>query len=382
MTTSRLHLFGLPHTITCDRFSHCAFTGKVQRFSPMMRSVGYHVTHYGVEGAESGADEQVNVLSHDEWQSLCAQSRKDKGLPVPTKHSFVGDLADTGCVLYRTFNERLAKILRERVTDKRDIFCYPLGHAHNVGKDMPNSKIETGIGYPTTFATNKVYESYAWQSYHMGKHGEKHQDYSWVIPNYYNLDEWPQGDGDGGYALFLGRICDIKGLRVIRELAKRRPGMQFVICGQGDPKPYLGSPNIKAIPPVHGIVRAELVGKATVMLAPSHYVEPFCGSVVEAALTGTPAITSDHGAFGETVEDGVTGYRCKTLGDFLAALDRVGEIDRDYVANRARRKYDMYRLAVKYDRVFRQVDDLWEEGWNTPESPISHEDYFRWDRPR
>ena len=34
----RLHLLAIPHTITTDDFSHCAFTGKVLRFSPMMRT--------------------------------------------------------------------------------------------------------------------------------------------------------------------------------------------------------------------------------------------------------------------------------------------------------------------------------------------------------
>ena len=39
----RLHILGLPHTVTIDEFSHCAFTGKILRFPPMMKSVGYEV---------------------------------------------------------------------------------------------------------------------------------------------------------------------------------------------------------------------------------------------------------------------------------------------------------------------------------------------------
>ena len=33
-----LHLPALAHTITTDEFSHCAFTGKVLRFAPMVSS--------------------------------------------------------------------------------------------------------------------------------------------------------------------------------------------------------------------------------------------------------------------------------------------------------------------------------------------------------
>ena len=62
----RLHLLGIPHTQTTYEFSHCAFTGKVKRFAPMMQSVGYDVIHYGVEGAHSGATYDVNLMSVDE----------------------------------------------------------------------------------------------------------------------------------------------------------------------------------------------------------------------------------------------------------------------------------------------------------------------------
>jgi hypothetical protein len=72
----RLHLLAIPHTITTDDFSHCAFTGKVLRFSPMMRSVGYEVFHYGVETSTTGADRDINILTKDEWLDLRKKSYK------------------------------------------------------------------------------------------------------------------------------------------------------------------------------------------------------------------------------------------------------------------------------------------------------------------
>lgn len=70
----RLHMLALPHTITRPEFSHCAFTGKVLRFAPMMRSRGYEVYHYGVATSESGADVQIDVLSLQEWKELRVKS--------------------------------------------------------------------------------------------------------------------------------------------------------------------------------------------------------------------------------------------------------------------------------------------------------------------
>ena len=101
-------------------------------------------------------------------------------------------------------------------------------------------------------------------------------------------------------------------------------------------------------------------------LCPSRYYEPFCGVAVESMLCGTPVLSVSYGAFTETIEQGKTGYRCKTLGDWLEALHRVrdwGESERKYIAEYARGKYDMMVLAHEYDKTFQQLADLGGKGW-------------------
>ncbi len=66
----RLHLLGIPHTVTTKDFAHCAFTQKVYKFSRMMVPLGYEVMHYGVEGSDSGASEDVVVMGQEEHQRL------------------------------------------------------------------------------------------------------------------------------------------------------------------------------------------------------------------------------------------------------------------------------------------------------------------------
>ena len=66
----RLHIPGIPYTITREEFSHDAFTAKVMKFSPMMRSLGFEVYHYGVETSTSGANKSIDILSHEEWKEL------------------------------------------------------------------------------------------------------------------------------------------------------------------------------------------------------------------------------------------------------------------------------------------------------------------------
>jgi len=370
----RLHLLGIPHTQTTYEFSHCAFTGKVKRFAPMMQSVGYDVIHYGVEGAHSGAVYDVNLMSFDEWTGIRKKLFNEiygnrDGMPT----DFIGDLANTGNELYQTFNARL-KIQLGRNLDTHDIICLPFGFAHDTAiKDFPNPKVETGIGYPNSYQDFRIFESNAWYHYEIGREGKSGHDYNWVIPNYFKVDDWDFNSSPESYIAYFGRLANIKGVHYISEIAKVRPDLHFKICGQGDPTPYLTSPNIEYVPPIHGRERSKFLGNAMAVIMPTRYVEPFGGVTVEAELCGTPVLGSSYGSFTETVEHGRTGYQCRTLGDFLAGLEQIenGAISRQYVRDFAVEHFDMYKLAHRYDGAFKQINDIaTDKGWYSKRSAI------------
>lgn len=362
----KLHLLSIPHTITTDEFSHCAFTGKVKRFGPMMTPLGYEVIHYGNEGADSGATEDVEVLSRTEFESFI-------GKYDPKAKKFVGDEANVNTPLYKEFNKRLGRILRSRVS-KGDIVCLPFGFAHKEALQEISTGfwVETGIGYPEPWLNFRVYESYSQLARVHGSELVKQSpvfgsNYHWVIPNYYDLNEWNVREKRGSYVLYFGRITDIKGLGTVVELAKKRPDLDFVLVGQGDPAPYVSaSSNIHYVGVAHGKERSALFENAIATLCPSKYMEPFCGVAVESMLCGTPVLTVDYGAFVETVQQGITGFRCKTLGDWQEGLRRVenwGTTEWNRISEYARAKYDMHVLASDYDKVFKQVSELGGQGW-------------------
>jgi glycosyltransferase involved in cell wall biosynthesis len=328
----RLHMPGIPHTITSNRYSHCAFTGKVLRFAPMMRSVGYEVYHYGTSTPESGANKDIDLFTVAEFETLRAASYQvlhpevdaaEASRLLQDPKAFVGDLGNVGLPLYKEFNIRfrreLAKHYRSTATD---IVCLPFGLAHHEAvKDTGYVFIETGIGYPDSFHTIRVFESHAWMHHTLGKLNKPGQVYWFVAPNYFNRLEWPLSLAPvGGRVGVFGRITHIKGMLEVVECARRMPGTQFILCGQGHPAQYLTEPNIEYWEPLHGTHRAEFLGSLTALLAPSKFVEPFCGVAVEAQMCGTPVMTHDFGAQTETVEHGKTGMLCHTLADFCLGI--------------------------------------------------------------
>lgn len=362
MKKPRLHLLGIPHTRIWH--THCAFTGKVVKFPAMMEKFGYHINYYGIgnDGHTIGASRNIEVLTPEEQVSLLSHDFSDH-------QRFHGDDANVGSPLYIEFNKRLNVLLKQYV-EPHDIVLLPFGIAH--ASALENVKaifIESGIGYPDTFLDFRIFESTQWQAFHQGKYGRQGSHYEWVIPNYFVSEDWPLQQIPDKYVLFFGRLTDLKGLQIFVEIAKRKLDTKFIICGQGDPTPYLVSPNIEYIPPVTGIERAALLGNAMCVIAPSMFVEPFCGVAVEAMLCGTPVITTSFGAFQSTVEQGKTGYRCHTLADFLTALDMISTLDRTYIHDRAHSLWSLEAVGPQYDKVFRQVGDLSDKGWY---SDISH----------
>ena len=376
-------MLGLPHTITRNEFSHCAFTGKVLRFAPMMRSRGFEVFHYGVETSESGADRDINVLTKKEWLDLRIDSYKflhpalshDQVVEKLNDHTqFVGDLGNITTPLYKEFNRRLAEFLKENCRNfSTDIICLPFGPAHEDAiRSLNCVAVETGIGYPNSYKNYRIFESYA-QLHKTMINGP--QNYWFVCPNYYNILEFPLSLSPRPNTVgFFGRICNVKGCGIIVEIAKRMPHVQFILCGQGDVTPYLSLPNIQYKEPISGSERGEYLGSLTALIAPSKFVEPFCGVSVEAQLCGTPVITNDYGALCENVEMFKTGFRGHTLADLCYGIQMAidGKFDRNYIRERAVRLYDMYNVAKQYDYTFRSILDIHngKNGWYSPDTYV------------
>ena len=351
---TRLHLVGIFHTVHSSLYSHCAFTGKALRFPKMMAGTGHELIEYSNYGSESvSASEKVEILNESEFDEFYGNR---------SKQEFFGDRALIGSPGHSQFEKKLIPAMKDRVKD-RDIICHPFGHAHQQLLEIfPNNlHIETGIGYSTLMRTSlKIYESYAWMHYHQGMEKRNGNSFEWVVPNYYDLDDWDVQVTPGKYLAFLGRITELKGLDTIRAIADYSP-YPIVICGQGDSARW-SHPNITYLPPINGRSRSEFLGNARALLAPSVFTEPFCGMSVEAMLCGTPVISVDYGAMTETVQEGM-GFRCHTLADWLEAIDMVGDLDRSFIARIARSKYSLEACGKRYSKIFDQASTLYEKGW-------------------
>jgi glycosyltransferase involved in cell wall biosynthesis len=165
------------------------------------------------------------------------------------------------------------------------------------------------------------------------------------------------------YLLCLARICPDKGQHIAIEVA-RRTGLRLVLAGKIDRtresrryfeeqvQPALDGSNVSHLHNVAGVEKAQLLARATALLAPIQWEEPFGLSVVEAMVSGTPAISFARGAAPELIEDGATGFLVEDEEGMVAAVRRAGTIDRARCAARARARFSPWSMAAGYLRVY------------------------------
>lgn len=351
-----------PHSETTHRFDVDAFAAKCRRLGTMLTSQGYKVILYGGPENESDVFEHVPLVTREEQLNWF-------GNFDPMVDIF--NTFDVDHPAWVAFNARAILEIQKRV-EPQDILGLSMGLAHKPIADAFPAllAVETGIGYPGVFAPYRVFESYAWAHY-LAKPDDVRL-FDTVIPNSYDDEEFPLGSGQGGYHLFMGRFIKRKGIEIAVEATKRL-GVELIMAGPGvlesDDNTYRGvdltvsGDHIRHIGSVTGPAKAKLMGDAEVVWMPTTYLEPFGSVATESMTTGTPVIATDWGAFTETIAHGLSGYRCRTLRQFVEAGEAAKTLDRAAVREYARSKYSTAVVAPQYDRYFKQLSTLYGEGW-------------------
>lgn len=358
----RFHYLGLAHLETTRENSACAYTQKIIKLAKILKSYGHTVLFYGVEGSQVACDEFVPVSD----RQILRETYGDYDKTTNFFRCNPGDKA------HETFNRNAIREILAR-KDERDVLLCPMGNMQKPVADAVGLlTVEPGIGYSGVFAQHRVFESYAWMHYVYGLLGI--EDGSWydcVIPNYFELEDFPFQEKKENYLLYLGRLIGRKGVQTASDVAKAT-GHTLYVVGQGaleNPQEGLHlaeQSHIRYLPAVGPKERAALLQNAKAVLMPTYYLEPFGGVNVEAQLCGTPVITTDWGAFPETVVHGVTGYRCRTFEEFCWAVNHVDALKPQDCRAWAAANYSMERVGRMYEQYFRRIEGLFEAGWYAP----------------
>jgi glycosyltransferase involved in cell wall biosynthesis len=193
---------------------------------------------------------------------------------------------------------------------------------------------------------------------------DRHPDlrYAETIHHGIRLEEFPFDATGSEDLLFFGRIHPDKGAAEAIEVARRadrRLVMAGIVQDQGyherDVAPAIDGSRVVYDGPVGGDVRLRMLGSARALLHLINFDEPFGLSVIEAMACGTPVIAMNRGSMPELIDHGVTGFLVESVDEAVAAVARIGEIDRAACRAAVAARFTVDRMADRYLALYRAL---------------------------
>jgi glycosyltransferase involved in cell wall biosynthesis len=179
-----------------------------------------------------------------------------------------------------------------------------------------------------------------------------------VKPNFVDPDPM-LGSGDGGFALFVGRLTEEKGIAILLKGWKplfEKTGVRLKIAGDGPMREDVSH----AADPQSGIEFIgrrpsneiyDMMGRATALVFPSIWYEGQPRTIIEAMAKGTPILASRLGSMAEMIEDGTSGllFEPGDAADLSRQMQRLIEDEplRQKMRSAARSEFENRYTAEK-----------------------------------
>lgn len=362
ITCHLLGTFNSPNTLKDEGIGN-AFGTKVINMAKILKKLGHKVIFYGVEGSEVPCDEFVQVSTKDDLLKTYGKWDKTKIY----KENY-------GDYCHKIFNENCIREINKRkhVGDFL-LLCHGTFHKEIADTVQIPDTIEIGIGHRSSFARFRIFESEFQRAWTYGKEGiGDGKFYDCVIPGFFDEKDFTYCEKKNDYFLYLGRVISKKGIFVAQQVCQKL-NKRLVVAGFGydkdanevDAKAFediIKMPNVEYIGFAGKEKRRELMAHAKALFLPTLYLEPFGYVIIEAALSGTPVITTDFGSFPEIVHQGETGYRCRNFKEFIEAAQKI-----DFISPHSCRRWGMNftlnKIAPMYKRYFTHILSLVGKGW-------------------
>jgi glycosyltransferase involved in cell wall biosynthesis len=165
------------------------------------------------------------------------------------------------------------------------------------------------------------------------------------------------------YLLLAGRIVPEKGVKEAIEVAKQTK-LRLLIVGpvyesnqeyfNQYVKPHLNDKILYL-----GFMEQEQLikyyKKATAILMPIQWEEPFGLAMTEAMACGTPVIALRRGSVPEVVVDGKTGFICDHVQDMVDAVNKIDQINRRDCRKHVEQNFAVKNMIDGYEETFRAI---------------------------
>lgn len=190
--------------------------------------------------------------------------------------------------------------------------------------------------------------------------------YEATVFNGLDFQSYPVAHRVGEYLIFVGRICEQKGLHLAIDVALKSK-LPLIIAAKYEPEievnrayfiryiePKL-SRQIRFIGEVTQQKRNILTSGAIASLHTATWEEPFGLTLIEAMATGCPVIAFNNGSIPEIVKVGVSGMIVDSMDQMAEAIKNISTISRKKCASYARNAFNADHMAEEYERIYERL---------------------------
>lgn len=182
-----------------------------------------------------------------------------------------------------------------------------------------------------------------------------------TVHNGLQMEHYPYQLTAEPFLLYIGRFCFDKAAHLAIEVAQRL-NMKLVLAAKLDDqeipyfekyvKPHLDNRLITWIGEVDEQQRNRLMCRATAMLHPITWEEPFGLTIIESMACGCPVIAMNRGSMPELIVDGETGYLPHNIDEMVEAVKKVDQIDRWLCRRHALKNFSASLMAKRYLEIY------------------------------
>lgn len=235
----------------------------------------------------------------------------------------------------------------------------PLSYSKLIGTPM----ITTIHGFSSEKIV-KVYERFNKNCHYVAiSNANRHTklDYLGTVYNGLDIADFTFNEQPEDYLLFFGRIHPDKGTAEAIQIAKksnRRLKIAGIIQDEAyfkkEVEPHLNE-NITFLGSSGPQKRNELLGKASALLHPINFEEPFGLSVAEAMLCGTPVIAFNKGSMPELIKDKEIGFLVSDIAQAAAMVNQLHTISRAGCRNWAMENFSTQKMVADYIKLYHKI---------------------------
>lgn len=218
-----------------------------------------------------------------------------------------------------------------------------------------------GFSSPRIIPVYKKYNDYSSYVSISNSNRAPELQYLATVYNGIRTEDFSFNSANDDYLVFFGRIHPDKGTLEAIQIA-RKAKKKLIIAGIVQEERYFKeiiepefNDQIVFVGHAGPEERNKLLGKASGLLHPINFEEPFGLSVAEAMYCGTPVVAFDRGSMPELIKHGKTGYLVNDVESASEAVSQINSIDRRECHNWAKSQFSSEKMVADYLMLYKQI---------------------------